>query len=126
MLTTNQKGAVAELAVALEAVRLGIGVYVPFGDERCDLIFDLRPRLVRVQCKWASRNGDVVAARLYSARRAREGLRRHFYAPDEIDAFAAYCLDNGRCYYFERSEVGSLTEMRLRLGPTRNNQAKGI
>jgi hypothetical protein len=93
VLTTNQKGTTAELAVALEAVKLGLGVYAPFGDERYDLIFDLRPRLVRVQCKWASRHDDVVVARLYSARRAREGLRRHFYSTDEIDAFAAYCLD---------------------------------
>jgi hypothetical protein len=42
---------------------------------------------------WASRHDDVVVARLYSARRAREGLRRHFYSTDEIDAFAAFCLD---------------------------------
>jgi PD-(D/E)XK endonuclease len=73
MLTTNQKGAVAEAAVALEAVRLGIGVYRPLGDERYDLILDVRPRLIRVQCKWACRHDDVIVVRLYSARRAREG-----------------------------------------------------
>ena len=48
MLTTNQKGALAETAIAHEAIKLGIGVYRPLGDERCDLIFDLRPRLMRV------------------------------------------------------------------------------
>ena len=126
VLTTNQKGTAAELAVALEAVKLGIGVYVPFGDERYDLIFDLRPRLVRVQCKWANRYDDVVIVRLYSARRARDGLRRRLYSPDEVDAFAAYCLENGCCYFFEMSEVVNRREVSLRLGPTRNNQAKGV
>ena len=27
----------------------------PLGDERYDLIFDLRPELLRIQCKWAVR-----------------------------------------------------------------------
>jgi hypothetical protein len=44
VLTTNQKGAIAEAAVAKEAIKLGIGVYAPYGDERCDFIFELRPR----------------------------------------------------------------------------------
>jgi hypothetical protein len=125
VLTTNQKGAIAEAAVALEAARLGIGVYRPIGDERCDLIFDIGSRLLRVQCKWARRYDDVVVVRLYSARRARDGLRRTFYSEEEIDAFAAYCDDTASCYFFELADLAQ-NEMRLRLGPTRNNQAKGV
>jgi PD-(D/E)XK endonuclease len=52
MLTTNQKGFIAETAIALEAAKLGIGVYRPFTDERYDFVFDVRPKLLRVQCKW--------------------------------------------------------------------------
>ena len=59
MLTTDQKGAVAELAIACAAADLGIGVWSSYTVERYDLIFDLRPQLVRVQCKWACRYGDV-------------------------------------------------------------------
>jgi hypothetical protein len=125
MLTTNQKGFIAETAVALEAAKLGIGVYRPLSDERYDLIFDVRPRLLRVQCKWASRYDDVIVVRLYSARRTREGLRRTFYSREEIDAFAAYCDDTKTCYFFDLDDVGQ-NEMRMRLGPTRNNQARGI
>ena len=62
VLTTDQKGAIAEQAIAFEAMRLGLGVFVPLGDERYDLILDLRPHLLRVQCKWAVRTGDVVAS----------------------------------------------------------------
>ena len=66
---------IAEAAIAFEAMKLGIGVFRPMGDERYDLIFDTRPSLLRVQCKWATRYGEVVVVRCYSCRRAREGLR---------------------------------------------------
>jgi hypothetical protein len=71
-------------------------VYRPLGDERCDLIFDLHPRLVRVQCKWASSREGVIVIPLYSSRRAADGLRRTYYSSAEIDAFAAYAPDTGR------------------------------
>jgi PD-(D/E)XK endonuclease len=52
-LSTDQKGALAELSIARDAIALGTGVYAPLGDgERCDLIFDLGERLERIQCKW--------------------------------------------------------------------------
>ena len=55
MLTTDQKGSIAEAEITAAAIRLGVGVYRPLSEgERCDLIFDLRPTLMRVQCKWAS------------------------------------------------------------------------
>ena len=51
MLTTDQKGVIAELAIARRAAELGIGVWRSYTVERYDLLFDLRPQLVRVQCK---------------------------------------------------------------------------
>jgi len=117
-MTTDQKGAIAETAIALAAIKLGIGVFRPIGDERYDLIFDLRPKLCRVQCKWATRYGDVVVVRSCSSRRARAGLVRRLYTPEEIDAFAAYCHKLDRCFFlpierFQRQEI------RLRLHPAR-------
>ena len=126
VLTTNQKGAVAETAVAKAAIELGIGVFRPYGDERYDLIFDLRPRLVRVQCKWASCDGRVIYARLYSCRRARAGLVRTSYRPGGVDAFALYCPNTERCYWLEAGEVGTRTEVMLRLTGTKNNQSSGV
>ena len=53
-LTTDQKGAIAELAIARAGLELGIPVYRAMAEGgRYDLIFDLDSRLVRVQCKWA-------------------------------------------------------------------------
>ena len=40
MLTSGQKGAIAEAAIVAAAIEAGIGVARPFVDERYDLIFD--------------------------------------------------------------------------------------
>jgi hypothetical protein len=99
-LTTNQKGAIAEAVITSEAIKLGFDVYRPAVEGgRYDLIFGLGAELIRVQCKWARREGEVVNVRLQTSRRTRGGvLLRRSYAADEIDAVAAYCPDLGRCY----------------------------
>jgi PD-(D/E)XK nuclease superfamily protein len=122
MLTTDQKGAVAELAIATAAADLGIGVWGAYTVERYDLIFDLRPGLLRVQCKWAARQGDVIVVRCYRNRRNRNGLLRQFYSPDEIDAYAAYCADVGKCYLLPIEEFANRIAIQLRLKPAKNNQ----
>ena len=100
-LSTDQKGAIAESAIVHAAIKLGIGVFRPLSDgERYDLIFDLRPRLVRVQVKWAPRHGDVVVVRAYSNRRScAPGYDRRRYWPSEIDGFAAYCPHLDRRFF---------------------------
>jgi hypothetical protein len=127
MLTTNQKGAVAELAVALQATRLGIEVYRPMVEGgRYDFIFGLESGLLRIQCKWATRRGDVVVVPCISCRRGRDGFVRRRYTADEIDAFAAYCLDIDRCFILPIAQFPAPSAIQLRLGPTRNNQQTGI
>jgi PD-(D/E)XK endonuclease len=122
VLTSDQKGAVAELAIATAAANFGIGVWSAHTVERYDLIFDLRPTLVRVQCKWANRYGDVVVVRCYRNRRNRDGLLRQYYSPDDIDAFAAYCSDVDQCYFLPMTEFSNRIAIQLRLEPSRNNQ----
>jgi len=119
MLTTNQKGAIAEAAIAYEATKAGIGVYRPLSDERCDLIFDLHPRLIRVQCKWAPCRRDVIVVPLYSARRTADGLRRSYYSSAEVDAFAAYAPATERCYFAEFAEIDALQALHLRINQRR-------
>ena len=111
-LSTDRKGAIAELAIAKAAIELGIDVYGPMGDGgRYDLIFDFGDRLDRVQCKWAPLHGDVVVVRSYSNCRTAEGLRRRAYAPGEIDALAAYCQELDQCFYLPvRTDHGPSTD----------------
>ena len=125
--STDQKGAIAESAIAHAAIRLGLGVSKPLTDgDRYDLIFDLDPGLVRVQCKWAALSGDVVIVRCYSCRRTRDGLVKRSHSSDEIDALAAYCSDLDRCFYFPIDWLDGRATIQLRLQPTRNNQQSGI
>lgn len=122
MLTTDQKGAIAELAIACEAARLGVGVFKPLTDgERYDLILDVRSTLLRTQCKRARRLGDVVIVPCYSARRAREGVRKRVYRATEVDAIAAYCASLDRTFLLLASEFDGRSAVQQRLRPSRNN-----
>jgi PD-(D/E)XK endonuclease len=126
MLTTDQKGAIAEMGIAWHASRLGVDVYKPVAEGgRCDLIFDLGD-LWRIQCKWAARYEDVLIIRCYSSSRAREGLRRRLYTADEIDAFAAYCAELDRCFFLQFERFRGKANVQLRLVQSRNNQRVGI
>jgi hypothetical protein len=126
-LSTNQKGAIAESAVAHTAIKLGLGVFRPLSDgERCDPILDLRPRLLRVQCKTAVRHGAVLAVPFHSSRRRSAGFVKRIYTRDEIDAVAAYSQERDRCFLLPMSEFGASTYVQLRLAPSWNHQRAGI
>jgi hypothetical protein len=127
-LSTNRKGAIAETAIAHEALRLGIDVYRPVAEGgRFDLIFAFPDgSLSRVQCKWAPVQRGAIGIRCYSARRAAEGMRTTPYAEHEIDALAAYCPDNRRRYYVPIELVRGRQLVSLRLRPARNNQVERV
>ena len=51
---------------------------------------------------------------------------RRRYTSDEVDAFAAYCADLGRCYFIPFVVVGASPVIHLRVTPSRNNQRRGV
>lgn len=126
-LSSTQKGAAAEAEIAAAAIRLGLVVLQPLGDgSRYDLAIDTRRRLLRVQCKWGSRQGDVIVARCITSRHTPSGYRRTTYSANEVDAIAVYSPDTDRCYLLPVHEVEGCATISLRLGPTRNNQALNV
>src|SRR4029077_12165004 len=71
-MTTDQKGAIAEACIAAAALKLGVEVYRPMAEGgRYDMIFDVGPRLLPVQCKWAASVNQVLVVRCYTFRRTR-------------------------------------------------------
>jgi hypothetical protein len=127
VLTTDQKGAIAEAEIAAAAIRLGVGVLKPLAEgERYDLIFDVRPTLLRVQCKSAVLSGRVLRVPCFSARRTRDGFVKTCYSAAEIDAIAAYNADLDRCFFIPFAEIPGRTYLQLRLQPCRNNQQAGV
>lgn len=125
---SNHKGNLAELRIAAAAAELGIGVLAPLTEHgRYDLMFDVAGRLLRIQCKWASRNKDVVAVRIRSNYHSpTRGYVRGTYGAHEVDAVVAYCHENDTCYFLPIDEIDGMGFVHLRLGPTRNGQRAGV
>ena len=74
-LTPSQKGAAAEAAIAATAIQLGLTVLRPLCEgRRYDLVIDLEPELLRVQCKLAQRLAGVLAVRLNTNRYTPAGI----------------------------------------------------
>jgi hypothetical protein len=126
MLTTNQKGLIAETAVIHECAKLGVPVLRPLDDQKYDLVLDLGERVLRVQCKWAATRGDTIVIRCRTCRRGREGLIHRRYEPGEIDAVAAYNPDTGQCYLLPVELSVNRAGVQLRVAPAKNNQSAGI
>ena len=123
MLTTNQKGAIAETAFAAHATRLGFDVYRPVAEGgRYDLILGAESRLLRVQCKWGRPSGSVIIVHLTTFRRTREGYKTTVYTAQEVDAIGVYCAALDRCYLLPITLAGGRRALQLRLEPSKNNQ----
>jgi hypothetical protein len=123
VLSTNQKGAIAEAQVTAAAISLGIPVLKPVVDGlRYDLVLDLGTRLVRTQCKWANRKNDVVVVRARTCRHTPRGYVWTTYSAAEIDGIAAWCPDTAECYFIPIADVDGQGHLHLRLAPARNNQ----
>ena len=123
----NHRGAIAETAIALEAIRAGVEVFKPLSEHaRADLVFGLGQRLLRVQCKSAVRKGAVVIVRLVSNWHSPRGYVRTRYSADEIDLVAAYCHELDRSYLLPFELVAGQTSIQLRLVPPRNGQRAAL
>lgn len=123
----NHKGNVAELAIAKEAADLGLSVLKPLTEhERYDLVLGVGGRLLRVQCKWGRKCGDVVIAKIARSRRGPDGFIRERYLASEVDAFGIYCGDLDECFLIPIEVVSGQWTLQLRLRPTRNGQRAAL
>ena len=127
MLTSNDKGNIAEAAITLEAMKLGIEVLKPVAEHaRYDVAFDLGHRILRVQCKWARLDGAVVCAHLVGFRHTSKGPVRSTYSADEIDAVALYCDELEQVYLIPVDLIDGQSAIQLRLRPPKNAQRAAI
>lgn len=124
----NHKGNVAELAIAKEAASLGLSVFKPLTEhERYDLVIGIAGRLLRVQCKWAARNGDVICVRIRSSYHSpTRGYVITSYDRSQIDLLAVYCGELERCYLLPADMVAGMGVVHLRLAETKNNQRAAL
>jgi hypothetical protein len=126
-LTPSQKGAVAEAAITAMTIQLGLTVLRPLCEgRRYDLVIDLEPALLRVQCKLARRISGVLSVKLQTSRCTPGGYVRTSYTAAEVDTIAAYSPELHRGFLIPISEASGRRSIYLRLDPTKNNQANGI
>jgi PD-(D/E)XK endonuclease len=124
---TTIKGAIAEAAITAAAVELGIFVLRPLVEgRRYDLMFDIDNHLLRIQCKWAPKRGDVVMVNLQTHRCTPHGYVRTTYSSEEVDGIAVYCQAIRRCFYVPIAKAAGRRAMYLRLAPAANNQESAI
>ena len=123
MLTSSQKGAIAEAHIAAAAIELGIEVWRPVAEGcRYDMILDAGGRLLRTQWKWARRRGDVIVVNIRTSRHTPRGYVCTTYTSREIDGIAAWCEETRACYFVPIADVEGQGHLHLRLAPARNNQ----
>jgi hypothetical protein len=124
----NLRGTISEMAIALEAVELGVEVFKPLSEHsRADLIFGIADRLYRVQCKSARLSGEVLQISLVSSWHTPQGYVRNKYTAAEVDLVAAHCHELRRNYLipFDCVEEGK-SGIHLRLSPPKNGQRAAI
>ena len=125
VMNSNVKGAVAEQAIVLAAMKAGIPVLRPVADHgRTDLALDINGHLLRVQVKWGrlSKAGDVVIVLLRTSRCTTHGHVRGTYGEGEVDLFAVHCGELDRSFLLPAGEFVGRQHVTLRLTPARNGQ----
>jgi PD-(D/E)XK endonuclease len=129
-LNKKAKGDLAELKVAADLRARGYRIAIPYGE---DWDFDLilcrgDGALERVQVKYARSDGCVIEVRCRSHSLTNSKVRatKHYTAA-MIDWLAIWDAALDRCFYIPACELGAgMWVLSLRLGPTRNNQVRGI
>jgi hypothetical protein len=115
--------------IAADLRRRGYKIAIPYGEDwDFDLIVCRHERLERVQCKHTRSDGEVIIVKCgsHSLTNGRVRVTKHYTAAT-IDWLAVWDATTERCYYVPAAELGSgMSELSLRLAPTRNHQRRGI
>lgn len=120
--TPSEIGARAEREIAHALLGAGWIVYLPVfaPHARVDMVALKDDRVLRLQCKTARILGGVLEFRTCSNT---NNVPKAYTG--EVDAFGAYSPDLGRSYLVPLEGLGE-SGCYLRLGPTKNNQSKGV
>ena len=120
----------SEAIIMARLLEVGYSVLMPFGDNRrYDLVIeDADGCFWRIQCKTGRSNGERIefapASLYYHTRAGRTTYGSKSYH-GQIDYFAVYCPETKGIYLIPVAHTG-VSQMNLRLLPTKNKQGKHV
>lgn len=121
--TTNQKGLITEMQVALYFIQLGYNVSQPLNmDSRYDFILDVNGKLLKIQVKTSHLSSpDTIQfkCRSITGRNQKGILKTSRYSENEIDYFATYW--NNQCYLIPVNECSAAKTIHLTRENGRSN-----
>jgi hypothetical protein len=125
-MNTAQKGSFTEAILIAELLRRCYVVLKPvMAHSRYDLVIEVAGEFKKVQCKTGRISNGAVEFNTNSVewKTGRIAKGRHYRG--DIDYFLVYCEEINGVYLVPVEDVG-VHHARLRIQPTRNNQAKSI
>lgn len=123
MTNTSARGNESAGVILAALLRSGRQVLLPFGDgSPYDLAYDDDGKLVRVECKTGWCTDGCVIFNVASSQRDTK-VRTSYRG--RADIFGVYCPELNEVYFVPVEDVGENCA-RLRITPTKNNQAAGV
>tara|TARA_Y100000034_G_C6754893_1_gene335808 strand:- start:371 stop:775 length:405 start_codon:yes stop_codon:yes gene_type:complete len=123
MSTTKQIANESELRFASEFVRKGWSVFLPYGeDSPVDILIYKDEQFKKIQVKATKPKNGVISCYLRSA----NNWQNKKYSSKDVDYFAVYDYENKQGYLIPLEKVEGMSQIKLRLIATKNNQLKGI
>lgn len=122
---TKLKGNLGEAQALATLVKLGIPVYLQFGDnEPADYLIIVNKHVFKIQVKASSsiKNGKIVFP--LSTSQLHRGKSKKIYSKDEVDAFICYDIPNDSLYVIKNS--GKNATITFRLEKPKNHQTSNI
>ena len=122
--TTNQKGLITEMEVALKLIKMGYQVSQPLNaDSKYDFIVDVNNQLIRIQVKTAHLSPNTKNAIEFKCRSVtgHNTTKTTLYSNKEVDYFATYW--NNEIYLVPVNECSAAKTLRLSKENYRSNSS---
>ncbi|OGH68253.1 MAG: hypothetical protein A3C15_03865 [Candidatus Magasanikbacteria bacterium RIFCSPHIGHO2_02_FULL_50_9b] len=114
----KEKGALGELAVATQLMRMGWRVLFPFGENcRYDLAIERNGIFKRVQVKYSTPKNGTLRINCKSS----NNWSVLAYTPDQIDFYAVYNPQSEKVYFISVRDANK-SVVSLRVREPKNNQ----
>ena len=120
-MNTKEIGLIGESLAITEFVKLGIPVYLPFGENtKCDLIIDIANKLYKCQVKTTERIiNDKFSVKLEIIRSNKTSNKSIYYTEEDINYFIIVCLENNFVGMLDIKEAPK-TQININLEPKKS------